>query len=137
MILMLGAIIGTYSRAALLAALAAMGCVLCLESSQKLPVAFAAAICIAGVSSFMLQKWFDKMDALNPCGEDKSASGRFDDYILSISVVNDKVWGGGFKVNIRDDLCPIYNLESPALRAPHSIYFDASGGQGHIGLAIV
>ena len=46
-LLTLGAIIGTYSRGALLA-LSAMGAVLWLRSTKKLPVAFAAAICIAG-----------------------------------------------------------------------------------------
>lgn len=135
MLLTLGAIIGTYSRGALLA-LAAMGGVLWLKSSRKLPVAFAAVVCIAGVLSFMPQQWFDRMDTINTYDEDESASGRFDAWLFAINVANDKVLGGGFKVNTRDDLWPIYNPESPTVRAPHSIYFEVLGEHGYIGLTI-
>ena len=135
MLLTLGAIIGTYSRGALLA-LAAMGGVLWLKSSRKLPVAFAAAVCIVGVLSFMPQKWFDRMDTINTYEEDESASGRLDAWLFAINVANDRVLGGGFKVNTRDDLWPIYNPESPTVRAPHSIYFEVLGEHGYIGLAI-
>lgn len=135
MLLTLGAIIGTYSRGALLA-LAAMGGVLWLKSSRKLPVAFAAVVCIIGVLSFMPQKWFDRMDTINTYEEDESASGRFDAWLFAINVANDKVLGGGFKVNTREDLWPIYNPESPIVRAPHSIYFEVLGEHGYIGLTI-
>jgi putative inorganic carbon (hco3(-)) transporter len=135
MLLTLGAIIGTYSRGALLA-LTAMGGVLWLKSSKKLPVAFASVICIIGVLSFMPQKWFDRMDTINTYEEDESASGRFDAWIFAIHVANDKVLGGGFKVNTRSDLWPIYNPESPIVRAPHSIYFEVLGEHGYIGLSI-
>ena len=135
MLLTLGAIIGTYSRGALLA-LTAMGGVLWLKSTKKLPVAFAAVVCIAGVLSFMPQKWFDRMDTINTYEEDESASGRFDAWLFAINVANDKVLGGGFKVNTRDDLWPIYNPESPTVRAPHSIYFEVLGEHGYIGLSI-
>jgi len=134
-LLTLGAIIGTYSRGALLA-LSVMGFVLWLRSSKKLPVAFAAAICIVGVLSFMPQKWFDRMDTINTYEEDESASGRFDAWIFAINVANDRLFGGGFKVNTNADLWPIYNPESPAVRAPHSIYFEVLGEHGYIGLIL-
>lgn len=133
MVLTLGAIIGTYSRGALLA-LSVMGMVLWLRSSKKLPVAFAAVICIAGVLSFMPQKWFDRMDTINSYDEDESASGRFDAWLFAINLANDRVLGGGFKVNTNADLWPIYNPESPKVRAPHSIYFEVMGEHGYVGL---
>lgn len=135
MLLTLAAIIGTYSRGALLA-LSTMGFVLWLRSSKKLPVALAAVVCIAGVLSFMPQKWFDRMDTINSYEEDESASGRFDAWIFAINVANDKVLGGGFKVNTREDYWPIYNPDSPTSRAPHSIYFEVLGEHGWIGLGI-
>jgi putative inorganic carbon (HCO3(-)) transporter len=135
MLLTLAAIIGTYSRGALLA-LSAMGLVLWLRSSRKLPVAMAAVVCIVGVLSFMPQKWFDRMDTINTYEEDESASGRIDAWLFAINVANDRVLGGGFKVNTRDDLWPIYNPESPVVRAPHSIYFEVLGEHGYIGLFI-
>lgn len=135
MLLTLAAIIGTYSRGALLA-LSAMGFWLWLRSSKKFPVAIAAVICIAGVLSFMPQKWFDRMDTINTYEEDESASGRFDAWLFAINVANDKVLGGGFKVNTRADYWPIYNPESPIVRAPHSIYFEVLGEHGWIGLTI-
>jgi len=134
-LLTLGAIIGTYSRGALLA-LSVMGFVLWLRSSKKLPVAFAAMVCIAGVLSFMPQKWFDRMDTINTYEEDESASGRFDAWIFAINVANDRVLGGGFKVNTNGELWPIYNPESPTVRAPHSIYFEVLGEHGYIGLTL-
>lgn len=135
MLLTLAAIIGTYSRGALLA-LTAMGGVLWLRSSRKLPVAIAAVICIAGLLTFMPQKWFDRMDTINTYEEDQSASGRLDAWLFAINVANDKTLGGGFKVNTRDDLWPIYNPDSPTVRAPHSIYFEVLGEHGYIGLTI-
>ena len=135
MLLTLAAIIGTYSRGALLA-LSVMGIVLWLRSSRRLPVAFAAAICIAGVLSFMPQKWFDRMDTINSYNEDTSASGRFDAWLFAINIANDRLLGGGFKVNTNPDLWPIYNPESPIVRAPHSIYFEVLGEHGYIGLTI-
>ena len=135
MLLTLGAIVGTYSRGALLA-LATMGMVLWLRSSKKFPVAVAATIGIVAVLSFMPQKWFDRMDTINTYEEDESASGRFDAWLFAINVANDRVLGGGFKVNTRDDLWPIYNPESPTVRAPHSIYFEVLGEHGYIGLFI-
>ncbi len=135
MLLTLAAIIGTYSRGALLA-LAAMSGVLWLRSSRKLPVAIAAVICIAGLMTFMPQKWFDRMDTINSYEEDESASGRLDAWLFAINVANDKVLGGGFKVNTREDLWLIYNPESPIVRAPHSIYFEVLGEHGYVGLTI-
>lgn len=135
MLLTLGAIIGTYSRGALLA-LGTMGIVLWLRSSKKLPVAFAAVVGIVGVMSFMPQQWFDRMDTINSYEEDESASGRFDAWLFAINVANDRVLGGGFKVNTRDDLWPIYNPEAPKVRAPHSIYFEVLGEHGWTGLTI-
>lgn len=135
MLLTLAAIIGTYSRGALLA-LAAMGLVLWLRSSKKLVVGVAAAVCIIGVFSFMPQKWFDRMDTINTYQEDESASGRLDAWLFAINVANDRVLGGGFKVNTRADIWPIYNPEAPTHRAPHSIYFEVLGEHGWIGLTI-
>ena len=135
MLLTLAAIIGTYSRGALLA-LFAMGVALWLRSSRKLPVAFAAVICVVGVLSFMPQQWFDRMDTINSYEEDESASGRFDAWIFAINLANDRFIGGGFKVNTRADLWPIYSPDSFKPRAPHSIYFEVLGEHGWFGLAV-
>jgi probable O-glycosylation ligase (exosortase A-associated) len=135
MLLTLAAIIGTYSRGALLA-LSTMGLVMWLRSSKKFPVAFAATVCIAGVLTFMPQQWFDRMNTINSYEEDESASGRLDAWVFAINVANDRVVGGGYKVNTNVDLWPIYNPESPTHRAPHSIYFEVLGEHGWIGLAL-
>ena len=134
-LLTLAAIIGTYSRGALLA-LSTMGFFLWLRSSKKLPVAFAAAVCIIGVLSFMPQKWFDRMDTIDSYEEDESASGRFDAWLFAINIANDRLLGGGFKVNTQERLWPIYNPESPVVRAPHSIYFEVLGEHGYPGLTL-
>ncbi len=135
MLLTLAAIIGTYSRGALLA-LSTMGFFMWLRSSKKLPVAVAAVVCIVGVLSFMPQHWFDRMNTINSYEEDESASGRFDAWLFAINVAKDRVVGGGFKVNTNAELWPIYNPESPIVRAPHSIYFEVLGEHGWIGLTI-
>lgn len=135
MLLTLAAIIGTYSRGALLA-LSTMGFFMWMRSSKKLPVAFAAIVCIVGVLSFMPQRWFDRMNTINSYEEDESASGRFDAWLFAINVANDRPLGGGYKVNTNIDLWPIYNPEAPTFRAPHSIYFEVLGEHGWIGLSI-
>lgn len=135
MLLTLGAIVGTYSRGALLA-LSVMGLVLWLRSSRKLPVAAAAAVCIIGVLSFMPQKWFDRMDTINSYEEDQSASGRFDAWLFSINLANDRALGGGFRVYTVLELWQVYAPDSPTIRAPHSIYFEVLGEHGYIGLTI-
>lgn len=135
MLLTLGAIIGTYSRGALLA-LSVMGFFLWVRSSRKLPVAAAAVVCIIGVLSFMPQKWFDRMDTINSYEEDESASGRFDAWLFSINLANDRTLGGGFRVYTRDDLWPIYSPDSPTTRSPHSIYFEVLGEHGYPGLTL-
>lgn len=135
MLLTLGAIIGTYSRGALVA-LTAMGLSLWLKSSRKMPVAIAAAVCIIGVLSFMPQQWFDRMDTIKSYDEDHSASGRFDSWLFAINVANDRVVGGGFKLNQNHELWPIYNPEAFKPRSMHSIYFEVLGEHGWIGLTI-
>ncbi len=135
MLLTLVAIIGTYSRGALLA-LAAMSLVLWLRSSKKFVIGLAGIVCVVGVLSMMPQKWFDRMDTINTYKEDESASGRLDAWLFAINVANDRVLGGGFKVNTRADIWPIYNPEAPTHRAPHSIYFEVLGEHGWIGLFI-
>ncbi len=135
MLLTLAAIIGTYSRGALLA-LGTMGFVLWLKSAKKIPITIAAVICIASVLSFMPQKWFDRMDTINSYEEDESASGRFDAWLFAINIANDRVIGGGFKVNTRSDIWPKYNPDALEPRAPHSIYFEVLGEHGWIGLTL-
>lgn len=135
MLLTLAAIISTYSRGALLA-LSAMGFFLWLRSTRKFPIAFAAMICIIGVLSFMPQKWFDRMNTIDNYQQDKSAEGRLDSWLFAINVANDRLLGGGFKVNTRADLWPKYNPDAARPRAPHSIYFEVLGEHGWIGLFI-
>ncbi|MEX2454847.1 MAG: putative O-glycosylation ligase, exosortase A system-associated [Rhodospirillaceae bacterium] len=135
LLLTLAAIIGTHSRGALLA-LCTMGFFLWLRSSRKLPVSIAAVIGVIGVLSFMPQHWFDRMDTINTYEEDESAMGRFDAWQFAINVANDRALGGGFKVNTSAELWPIYNPESPEVRAPHSIYFEVLGEHGWTGLSI-
>jgi putative inorganic carbon (HCO3(-)) transporter len=135
MLLTLGAIIGTYSRGALVA-LTAMGISLWLRSSKKIPVGIAAAICVVGVLSFMPQQWFDRMDTIKSYDEDQSASGRFDSWLFAINVANDRVLGGGFKLNQNHALWPIYNPDAFKPRSMHSIYFEVLGEHGWTGLFI-
>jgi probable O-glycosylation ligase (exosortase A-associated) len=134
MVLTLIAILGSYSRGAVIG-LSATGLVLWLRSRRKLVIAVAMAALAAGAVSMMPPKWFDRIRSTADYQDDSSTLGRFDAWNHAITVaVSRPLTGGGFGTFSYE----AFAAYSPGVnwRAAHSIYFEVLGEQGFIGLAI-
>jgi putative inorganic carbon (HCO3(-)) transporter len=135
MLLCAFAALGSYSRGALLA-IAAMGFFLWLKSSKKAPLGLLMLLGIPALVVFMPDKWVDRMDTINTYKDDQSAMGRINAWHMAINLAKDRpLVGGGFE---------IYDLQTFSRYAPipndvhaaHSIYFQALGEHGFVGLGL-
>jgi putative inorganic carbon (hco3(-)) transporter len=130
------AVLGTYSRGALLAVIA-MVAFLWLKGRQKLIVLLIAAVSIPFTLSLMPEKWYDRMATILAYDQDDSSSMRLNAWGTMFNVANARpIVGGGFEVAQPD----VYQSYSPDRRFPpqvaHSIYFQALGEHGYVGLAL-
>jgi probable O-glycosylation ligase (exosortase A-associated) len=128
------AVIGSYSRGALLAMLA-MGGLLWLKSRKKSAVALVIIVVTPIVFLLMPSQWFERMGSIETYQEDSSAMGRIGAWKFAINLANDHpLVGGGFDV---------FNPEAFQRWAPgsrvqdsHSIWFQVLAMHGYVGLAI-
>ncbi|HEV2608910.1 MAG TPA: putative O-glycosylation ligase, exosortase A system-associated [Noviherbaspirillum sp.] len=129
------AALGSYSRGALLA-IAAMAGFLWLKSSKKLVLGMLMVISIPILVAFMPDQWTERMDTISTYKEDSSAMGRINAWMMAYNLAKDRpLVGGGFE---------IYDLEVFGRYAPiptdvhaaHSIYFQALGEHGFVGLGL-
>jgi len=145
MLLVVTAVIGTYSRGAFLA-VSVMGFFLFLKSNKKLVVgSMVVLVAVAGIS-FMPAKWIDRMETIKAFESDSSAQGRLNAWRVAIKLANDRpVFGGGFDT-FRAEVFAKYlpNLQSyygeggAQNKVPdaHSIYFEVLGEHGYVGLSL-
>ena len=130
------AALGSYSRGALLA-LAAMGAFLWLKSRQKFSLGFLMMMVVPPLLAFMPEQWTERMDTINNYEEDGSVQGRFNAWWMAFNLAKDRpLVGGGFEVATRE----LFSLYAPNVldlpRAAHSIYFQALGEHGFVGLGL-
>jgi putative inorganic carbon (hco3(-)) transporter len=129
------AALGSYSRGALLA-IAAMGAFLWLKSQHKGRIALLVVLAILPAIAFMPDKWTERMDSINTYEEDLSVQGRFNAWWMAYNLAKDRpLLGGGFEV-ISPELFYVYAPNPEALHAAHSIYFQALGEHGFVGLGL-
>lgn len=135
MLLSAAAALGTYSRGALLA-IAAMGIFLWFKSRNKVSLGLLMAIAIPLLVMFMPEKWAERMDTIHTYEEDSSVQGRFNAWSMAFNLAKDRpLVGGGFEIY---DL-PIFYRYAPNptdVHAAHSIYFQALGEHGFVGLGL-
>lgn len=129
------AAIGSYSRGALLA-IAAMAFFMWLKSSKKAVLGILMILTIPLLVIFMPDQWGERMDTIGTYQEDASAMGRINAWIMAYNLAMDRpLTGGGFE---------IYDLQTFERYAPiptdvhaaHSIYFQALGEHGWVGLGL-
>ena len=136
MLLCAVAALGSYSRGALLA-LVAMGGFLWLKSQHKVRLALLFILAVPLMLAYMPEQWTQRMDTINTYEEDSSVAGRFNAWGMAYNLANDRPFlGGGFEVTTRE-LFDRYaaNVEDIP-RAAHSIYFQALGEHGYVGLGL-
>ncbi|ARO86516.1 putative O-glycosylation ligase, exosortase A system-associated [Nitrosospira lacus] len=135
MLLCAVAALGSYSRGALLA-IAAMGAFLWLKSRQKAGLGFLAVLAIPPLLAFMPDQWSLRMDSINTYEEDESVQGRFNAWWMAYNLAKDRpLTGGGFEVAM-PELFYRYAPNPIDIHAAHSIYFQALGEHGFVGLGL-
>ena len=126
------AVLSTQSRGAFLA-IVAMGLVMWLRSAKKVM----GAIGIVGASVllllFMPASWEARMQTIGEYQVDSSAQGRINAWTTAVNVANDRITGAGFYIETRD-IFERYAPNPEAVYTAHSIYFQALGEHGWIGL---
>lgn len=136
--LTLVAIIGTYSRGALVA-LAASGLAYVARSRNAfIPLLMAGCVLVA-LPSFMPESWSERMGTIQSYNDDSSFAGRVAAWKTSVNLATQRpVTGGGFFAVDLDWVAQ--SFQSPGSlekgRAAHSIYFEVLGDHGFIGLAL-
>jgi probable O-glycosylation ligase (exosortase A-associated) len=130
------AVLGSYSRGALLAA-GGMVLVLWWKSRHRLSLMLVTAIALPVMLSYMPERWYQRMDTITNYTQDMSAVMRLNSWATMLNLAKDRPFvGGGFEVATPQ----VYERYSPDGRFPpqvaHSIYFETLGEHGFVGLAI-
>ncbi len=132
------AILGTYSRGAMLA-LVATGAAFATRSRTGLAALFAGGIIAMSLPALLPTSWFDRMATIQAYNEDTSFEGRVQAWQTAINIVEQRpLVGGGFSSTNLDWVARAYHTPGSleAGKAAHSIYFEVLGDHGLVGLAL-
>jgi probable O-glycosylation ligase (exosortase A-associated) len=149
MVLLVVAIIGTYSRGGTVA-LIIVGGYFWLQSKHKALYAVIIAASLFVASNYVPSSWTNRMDTLETAQEDSSFLGRVLAWKQAVLMANDNpLTGGGFKAGQTGYLWWSYNgadsfndivdtsqMHEVGFKAAHSIYFQVLGDHGYTGLLI-
>jgi len=134
-VLCAASVLSTYSRGAFLA-ISACAMYLVFKSRARIVMGIAVLVIGAGLLSFMPEKWFERIDTIQSYEEDGSAMGRINAWHFAYNVAKDHpIVGGGFSV-FTPDMFLRYAPNPQHFADAHSIYFEALGEQGFVGLLI-
>jgi probable O-glycosylation ligase (exosortase A-associated) len=129
------AVLGSYSRGALLAIGAMLGFLWLRTRGKLVTGALMLAVLVAGLS-FMPDKWFDRMQTIESSNFDRSAQGRINAWWFAFHLANDRpVVGGGFRA-FTPEAFQKYAPEPDFFKDSHSIYFEVLGEHGYVGLLL-
>lgn len=127
------AALGSYSRGALLA-ITGMGVFILLKSHNKMAVGALIILFAPLFLFFMPDRWGERMESISEYEVDSSAMGRINAWHMAYNLAKDRFFGGGFEVS--DPSIFFKYAPKPVVQAAHSIYFQALGEHGFIGLAL-
>lgn len=129
------AIIGTYSRGALVG-LAAVMVALAARSKYGLLLVVVGALVAVTAPSMMPAAWMNRMSTISSAKEDASFTGRVAAWKTSYVIASERLTGGGFSSVKVDRVAQEYAMPGSLTkgRAAHSIYFEVLGDQGFFGL---
>ncbi|OFA07085.1 putative O-glycosylation ligase, exosortase A system-associated [Duganella sp. HH101] len=128
------AAIGSYSRGGLLA-IAAMIVFMWLKSRHKLAGGALIVLLAPLAFLFMPERWSERMDSIGAYQEDESAMGRINAWYMAWNLARDRFFGGGFEI-AEPGAFFLYAPNPTDIHAAHSIYFQALGEHGFIGLGL-
>ena len=128
------AVLATQSRGAFVG-IVAMTAVLWLRTSKKLLGGVVLVLAGASFITFMPESWATRMRSIGTYEQDSSAMQRLNAWETAINIANDRVTGAGFAIANRD-IFARYAPNPEWVFTAHSIYFQALGEHGWIGLAL-
>jgi len=128
-------IISSYSRGAFLAA-ASLLIVFWLKSDKKVIIGGFLIILIAGIGTFMPEKYFHRMDTIESYQSDDSAMGRINAWHFAYNLALDHPFTGGGFYTFTRKLFLLYAPDPNNFHDAHSIYFQMLGEQGFVGLIL-
>ena len=134
MLLCAASVLGSQSRGALLA-IAAMTVVLWTRSQRKVVGGVVLVGLFAGLVAFMPASWEARMSTIGTYQEDGSAMSRINAWHTAVNIANDRVTGGGYAIK-SPQVFQRYSPKPEWVFTAHSIYFQALGEQGWIGLLL-
>jgi putative inorganic carbon (HCO3(-)) transporter len=128
------AALGSYSRGAAIA-MAAMGIFLWIKSKHKARIGLLLIVAAPALVVFMPAQWTERMDTIQTYQEDSSAMGRINAWHMAFNLAKDRPLGGGFDIYDATTFAK-YAPNPLDIHAAHSIYFQALGEHGFMGLAL-
>jgi probable O-glycosylation ligase (exosortase A-associated) len=129
------AALGSYSRGALLG-VSSMLLFLWLKSPKKLVPAIIMIMLVPVAVAFMPDKWSQRMDTIGTYKSDASAMGRINAWHMAFNLAADRpLVGGGYEITNRISFAR-WAPDPDDLHAAHSIYFQALGEHGFVGLGL-
>ncbi|MET0266185.1 MAG: putative O-glycosylation ligase, exosortase A system-associated [Duganella sp.] len=128
------AALGSYSRGGLLA-IGAMMMYMWLQSRNKLATGLLIFLLAPLALLFMPDQWGARMDSISEYQSDGSAMGRINAWYMAYNLACDRFFGGGFEIAEASTFL-LYAPNPTAIHAAHSIYFQALGEHGFVGLTI-
>lgn len=134
MLLCAASALGSQSRGALLA-ISAMAVVLWWRGQSRIAGGIVMTATAIALLAFMPAEWDKRMSTISSYEEDRSAMGRISAWWNAYGVAKNYFFGGGMEVG-RPELFALYSPFPDYVHAAHSIYFQALGNHGFIGLFI-
>lgn len=132
------AILGTYSRGALLALAAAVAVYAVRSRSGVVALVIAAGV-VFTLPHVMPATWLGRMSTIETADQDASFMGRVAAWKTSVNIATTRPTGGGFSAVELDRVVSAFHtpgsLEGKG-KAAHSIYFQVLGDHGFVGLAL-
>jgi len=127
-------VLASYSRGAAVT-IVAIGCYFWFKSRQKLPIALVIILLVVGLSPFLPETWYARIDTIADYQQDASAMGRLNSWVMAINLASDRLTGGGFGAFTRLNFL-VYAPDPTDVHDAHSIYFEVLGEQGWTGLLL-
>ena len=127
-------VFGSQSRGAFLA-VGAMALFFLLKSDRKLLAIPLIAFGVIAAAIVMPDSYWQRIDTIHSYEEDGSAMGRINTWKTAFNIANHRVTGAGFEY-YSDEAFARYAPVPASVHAAHSIYFQALGEHGWIGLLL-
>ena len=133
MVLCAIAVIGSYSRGALLAGGVTLIFLWFGMKRKLLTVVVILSLGVA-IAPFIPEQWYSRMNTIESYSDDESAQGRINAWYMAVRLANDRpLTGGGFR-SFTPENFKKYAPDSEDVHDVHSIYFEVLGEMGYVGL---